>query len=571
MTNVVATTQLSGLASRLVGDGLLDEETARKVINETLHSKTSFIMHLVENNILSSSVIAHTAAIHFGVPLLDLNAFDEELFPKSLVSEELLEKHHALPLLVRDKQLFIAISDPVNLSAIHEIKFHTGLNVQAILVEEDKLSNKLENMVSAQADAALGDLSDESLDKAEIASTEETAEKGAADSEVDDAPIVRFINKILLDAIKRRASDIHFEPYEKTYRVRFRMDGILYEMAKPPQKHANRIAARVKVISKLDISERRIPQDGHFRLKLSKNNSIDFRVNTCPTVAGEKIVIRILDPSSAHLGIDQLGYEPFQKELFLHAINKPHGMVLVTGPTGSGKTVSLYTALNILNSTERNVSTVEDPVEINLPGVNQVNINIKAGLTFASALRAFLRQDPDVIMVGEIRDLETAEIAIKAAQTGHLVLSTLHTNSGPETLTRLMNMGVPAFNIASSIQLIIAQRLARRLCEHCKKPVELPKSIFEEEGFNEEEIAQGTIFAAVGCENCTNGYAGRVGLYEVLKISETIGRAIMDGGNSLEILDVAKKEGFQTLHQSGMRKVLKGMTSLEEINRVTTD
>jgi type IV pilus assembly protein PilB len=490
------------------------------------------------------------------------------------VEPSLVSKHHALPLFRRGNRLFIAVSDPTNLAALDEIKFHTGINTDAILVEESALSKALAKWVEAQDSLADGlqglDTSD--LDDVDIAMGGESGDADDGNESIDETPIVRFINKVLIDAIKQGASDIHFEPYEKTYRVRFRTDGILQVVVKPPRNLAPRLAARLKVMSQMDISERRLPQDGRIQMKLSRNRAIDFRVNTLPTLYGEKIVLRILDPSSAQMGIDALGYEPAQKEMYLKTLNQPQGMILVTGPTGSGKTVSLYTGLNILNTQERNISTAEDPVEINLEGVNQVHVNAKVGLNFAEALRSFLRQDPDVIMVGEIRDLETAEIAIKAAQTGHLVLSTLHTNSASETITRLLNMGVPAFNVASSVNLIIAQRLARRLCKSCRMPADdIPHATLLAQGFTEEMLSTATIMHAVGCKDCNNGYKGRVGIYEVVKITPSIAKLIMEEGNSLQISAQARAEGFHDLRMAALKKVAEGMTSLEEANRITVD
>jgi type IV pilus assembly protein PilB len=570
MATQSAPIKLSGLARKLVQDGLLQELDAVKHHQEALKKKVPFVGYLVEQNILSAADIANIAALEFGMPLLDLAVVDLDPDTTKLVDEKLIRKHHALPLFKRGNRLNIAVSDPTNLQALDEIKFHVGLTTEAILVEEDKLKKTIEKALDA-SDTTLSDLSDSDLDELEITSDDDEAAK-TDDSNIDDTPVVRFINKVLLDAINKGASDIHFEPYEKNYRVRLRQDGMLQEVASPPVQLAQKLSARLKVMSRLDISERRVPQDGRMKMRLSKNRAIDFRVNTCPTLFGEKIVLRILDPTSAQMGIEALGYEDAQKELYLEALAKPYGMILVTGPTGSGKTVSLYTGLNILNTEDRNISTAEDPVEINMPGVNQVNVNPKVGLNFADALRAFLRQDPDVVMVGEIRDLETAEIAIKAAQTGHLVLSTLHTNDAPQTLTRLMNMGVPAFNIASSVCLIIAQRLARRLCKHCKKVEDVPKETLLEEGFKEEDVKKGMkIYGPVGCDQCTNGYKGRVGIYQVLPISDAIARLIMEGGNALQIADQANKDGIPDLRESGLKKVMDGATSLEEINRVTKE
>jgi type IV pilus assembly protein PilB len=561
---------LSGLAKRLVMDGLLDEELACEAQEKALKRREPLVSYLVENRILASSAIASSASQEFGVPLFDLAAMELENSPISLVDEKLIRQHHTLPLFKRGNRLFVAVSDPTNLQALDEIKFHTGISTETILVEDDKLTKAIEKALDS-ADTSMTDLLDEDLDNLEVTSGDEENKKDDVDADIDDTPVVRFVNKVLLDAINKGASDIHIEPYEKSFRIRFRQDGVLLEVASPPQSMANRLIARIKVMSKMDIAERRVPQDGRIKMALSKKRAIDFRVNSCPTLFGEKVVLRILDPSSAKLGIDALGYEEEQKQLYLDNLNKPYGMILVTGPTGSGKTVSLYTGLNILNTPDRNISTCEDPVEINLAGINQCNMNPKAGLTFASALRAFLRQDPDIIMVGEIRDLETAEIAIKAAQTGHMVMSTLHTNDAPQTLTRLANMGVPPYNIASSVNLIIAQRLARRLCNNCKKVIDIPREALLEEGFAEEELPSLKIYGPVGCDQCAEGYKGRVGIYQVMPVSEAMGRIIMENGNALQLGDQARKEGVADLRESGLKKVRDGVTSLEEINRVTKD
>ncbi|MDT8404338.1 type IV-A pilus assembly ATPase PilB [Sulfuriflexus sp.] len=562
---------LSGLARRLVFDGLLAEADAAAAHDAALKNKIPFVTHLVTNKILDSLNIANAASQEFGVPLFDISTMDMEAAATALVDEKLVRQHHALPLFKRGNRLYVAVSDPTNLQALDEIKFHVGASTEPVLVEDDKLSKAIDHAMEAH-DTSLSDLGDTDLDDLDITSGDETPQDDSSDADVDDTPVVRFVNKVLLDAINKGASDIHFEPYEKTYRVRFRQDGILREVASPPVNLGSRLCARLKVMSRLDTSERRIPQDGRMKMNLSKNRSIDFRVNTCPTLFGEKIVMRILDSGSAKLGIDVLGYEEDQKALYMQALAKPDGMILVTGPTGSGKTVSLYTGLNILNTEDRNISTAEDPAEINLPGINQVNVNNKVGLTFASALRAFLRQDPDVIMVGEIRDLETAEIAIKAAQTGHLVLSTLHTNDAPKTLSRLINMGVAPYNIASTVALIIAQRLARRLCSQCKKPVDIPREALLAEGFTEQDIAGGLkVYGPVGCDQCADGYKGRLGIYQVMPISDEMGRMIMEGGNAITLADQAVKEGISDLRQSGLKKVKNGLTSLEEINRVTKD
>ncbi|MCG5510556.1 type IV-A pilus assembly ATPase PilB [Ectothiorhodospira lacustris] len=570
MSTPAASIPLSGLARRLVQDGLLSESDANKALDHSRRKRVPLVAYLVTEKIVEARSLAQAAAEEFGTPLFDLDALDKEYLPTKLVDEKLIRQHQALPIFRRGNRLFVGLSDPMNISALDEIKFNTGIPTEPVLVEHDKLSKLIEDSLNDTSSMMEG-LMDEDLDNLELSDTEDRGQE-ASESEVDDTPVVRFVNKVLLDAINRKASDIHFEPYEKDFRVRFRLDGVLDEVAHPPVNLAPRIIARIKVMSRMDISERRIPQDGRIKMQLSKNRAIDFRVNTCPTLYGEKVVLRILDPTSAFLGIDALGYEEHQKALYLKALSKPYGMILVTGPTGSGKTVSLYTGLGILNTPDRNISTAEDPAEINMPGINQVNVNPKVGLTFAAALRAFLRQDPDIIMVGEIRDLETAEIAIKAAQTGHLVLSTLHTNDAPQTLTRLANMGVPPYNIASSILLIIAQRLARRLCNHCKAPVNVPKEALLQEGFNENEVNQGfKIFKPVGCDQCTNGYRGRVGIYQVLPISETMQRIILEGGNAMQLAEQASKEGVDDLRRAGLLKVKAGVTSLEEVNRVTKD
>ena len=569
--------RLNGLARRLVVSGLLQEHEALQLQEESQQQRIPLVSLLVKKNRLPAADVALAAAQEFGVPVLDLDAFDLEALPRAVLNEKMVRQSRALPLFQRGNRLFVAISDPMNLPALDEIKFNTGIQTEPVLVEDDKLERIIEEALK-DADTAMKDLigdSDlESLESVESQPGEDDAQASiAAATDADDAPVVKYVNKVLLDAIKRGASDIHFEPYEKFYRLRLRIDGILREVARPPVAMASRIASRIKVMSRMDVVERRKPQDGRIKLMLSKNRAIDFRVNSLPTLYGEKIVLRILDPSSAQIGIEALGFEEDQKTLYLNALARPYGMILVTGPTGSGKTVTLYTGLNILNTEDRNISTAEDPAEINLPGVNQVNVNPKVGLTFAEALRAFLRQDPDVIMVGEIRDLETAEIAIKAAQTGHLVLSTLHTNDAPQTLTRLVNMGVPAYNIANSVSLIIAQRLARRLCPHCKLPEKLPRETLLEEGFSPDEIDDLVIYKAnpEGCSKCTAGYKGRVGIYQVMPVSEEMGRIIMEGGNAIALADQAAKEGIDDLRASGLKKVRAGIVSLEELDRVTID
>lgn len=561
--------RLQGLSRKLVNDGLIDEAKALEAIKGAREEKITFTQYIVNNKILSAKKIAMEASAEFGLPVFDLNSLDMEIIPRDLVDDKLIEKHHALPLFKRGNRLYIGISDPTNLAAIDDIKFQTGSNTEAVLVEVDKLSKIIEKILDE--DDSMDGL-DEGMDDLDFEDTDEDSNKDEDTTVGEDSPVVKFINKMLLDAIKKGASDLHFEPYEKRYRVRFRIDGVLREVASPPVGLALKLAARLKVMSKMDTAERRVPQDGRIKLKISKNKAIDFRVNTCPTLFGEKVVMRILDPSSASIGIDMLGYEPDQKDLYMTALANPYGMILVTGPTGSGKTVSLYTGLNILNTEDTNISTAEDPVEINLEGINQVNVNDKVGMTFEAALRAFLRQDPDIIMVGEIRDLSTAEIAIKAAQTGHMVMSTLHTNDAPLTLARLVNMGVPPFNIAAAVNLIIAQRLGRRLCEQCKKVDDLPDNVLEEEGFTAEQIkAKPTLYKPIGCDACDKGYKGRVGIYQVMPISEAIGKIIMDEGTALDVADQAQKDGINNLRQSAILKVISGVTSLEEINRVTKD
>ncbi len=566
---------LGGLPQRLVQDGVVEEAAMLEALNASREKKTSVVTQLVSSGAANARDIAIAASNEFGVPLFDLDAVNTDPDIIRLVTDKLLAKHRVLPVFRRGKRLFLAVADPTNLHAIDEIKFATGLGVEAVVVEDDKLQKAVDKAIE-QADAQMpnlgGDDDGVDLEGLELTGGEDELDDKVSRDDVEDAPIVRFVNKLMLDAIRRGASDIHFEPYEKLYRVRFRMDGVLKEIAQPPVQLSGKLSARLKVMSRLDIAERRVPQDGRIKMRLSKNRSIDFRVSTCPTLFGEKIVLRILDASQAMLGIDALGYEPFQKDLYMLNLAKPQGMILVTGPTGSGKTVSLYTGLNILNREDTNISTAEDPSEINLPGVNQVNVNPKVGLTFAAAMRAFLRQDPDVIMVGEIRDLETAEIAIKAAQTGHLVLSTLHTNDAPQTLTRLVDMGVKPYAIATSVSLIIAQRLARKLCNQCKQPMDIPKEALLKEGFTDNEVAAGVkIFAPKGCSSCTDGYKGRVGIYQVLPITDAIARIILAGGSAVEIGDEAAREGVWDLRRSGLEKVKAGVTSLEEVNSVTIE
>jgi len=561
---------IGGLGRKLIQAKLLSQEQALEATEAAFKQERAFISYVVANGLVDSTAISQIASQEFGIPLFDLSSFDNTFLPRDLIKVQTINKFHALPLFQRGNKLYVAISDPTNQQALEEVKFQTRLVTEAILVEEHKLSSVIGNYVSKAELASLGSLEDASYDSIDIES-DESDKTGTGTKTDDDAPVVKYINKVLLEGIQQGASDIHFEPYEKTYRIRFRQDGMLFEYASPPANLAPRISSRLKVLSQLDISERRVPQDGRFKMRLSNNRAIDFRVSTCPTLFGEKVVMRILDPSSAQMGIDALGYEEFQKKFFLEAIAKPQGLVLVTGPTGSGKTVSLYTALNILNTIENNISTCEDPVEINLPGINQVNINNKAGLNFSTALRAFLRQDPDIIMVGEIRDLETAEIAVKAAQTGHLVLSTLHTNSAADTLSRLISMGIPSYNLATSVTLIIAQRLARKLCAACKTPITLPAAALKEIGFLEEEFAELKLYAPHGCASCKGGYKGRVGLYEVMPITESIAQLIMQGGNAIDISNQAIKDGIWLLRKSALHKLKTGLISIEEVSRVTKE
>ncbi|WP_313482324.1 type IV-A pilus assembly ATPase PilB [Stutzerimonas kunmingensis] len=561
---------LSGLARQMVVTGVLDEKTAQQAQIQALRGKIPFVTYVVQNKLAKSRAIAELASDQFGVALLDLAALDKESLPKDLISEKLARQHRVLPLSKRGTKLYVAISDPANHQSISDIQFSTGLTIESVLVEDDQLGSAIDRLYDSGT-TGLEDLGEIDLDGVDVETVTDDGKVEDGGEAADDAPVVRFVNKMLLDAIRGGSSDLHFEPYEKVFRVRLRTDGILHEVARPPIQLAPRISARLKVMAGLDISERRKPQDGRIKMKLSKTKAIDFRVNTLPTLWGEKIVMRILDPSSAQMGIDALGYEEDQKELYMNALKQPQGMILVTGPTGSGKTVSLYTGLNILNTVDVNISTAEDPVEINLEGINQVNVNPRQGMDFSQALRAFLRQDPDVIMVGEIRDLETAEIAIKAAQTGHMVMSTLHTNSAAETLTRLRNMGVAAFNIATSVNLIIAQRLARKLCNSCKKEVELPREALLEEGFPSDKIGSFKIYGPVGCDNCKGGYKGRVGIYEVVKNTPALARIIMEDGNSIDISTQMRQDGFNDLRNSALVKAMQGVTSLEEVNRVTKD
>jgi type IV pilus assembly protein PilB len=563
---------LSGMARRLVSEGVLPEGDVRKAMADSAQHKASLGAWLLDRGLVDSGKLTQIASAEFGMPMMDVAALNPANMPLDLISEALINKHQALPLFRRGKRLFVGIADPMQSHALDEIKFHSNCMVEPILVERSSLQRVIEsllnNMRNTMPDMGGGDLDELDIEGGD----DETEQSSGVDANGnDDAPVVKFINKILVDAIRRGASDIHFEPFETQYRVRLRMDGILTAVANPPMKMANRISSRIKVMAQLDIAEKCIPQDGRIKLNLSKTRAVDFRVSTLPTLFGEKIVMRILDGSSAKIGIEKLGYEPDQQKLYVDAIHKPYGLVLVTGPTGSGKTVSLYTGLNMLNTTERNISTVEDPVEIRVEGINQVQQNVKRGMTFASALRSFLRQDPDVIMVGEIRDLETAEIAIKAAQTGHMVLSTLHTNDAAQTVSRLMNMGIAPYNITSSVTLIIAQRLARRLHE-CKKPMDLPPQVLLAAGFSQADVDAGmTVYEAVGCDGCNDGYKGRVGIYQVMPMLEEIQRIILQGGNTMQIAAAAKAAGVNDLRASALLKVKQGLTSLVEIDRVTKE
>ncbi len=570
MAATASRTNLAGLPRRLVQDGIVTEEKLVEATDAAKKEKLPLVAYLVNAEIANARAIAVAAAHEFGVPLLDLDAVEVDLDVVRAVDQKLINKHRVLPLVKRGQRLFLGISDPTNLQAIDDIKFQTSLRIDPVVVEQDKLEDRITRAIEA-VDTSMSGMDDDDFDLENLDIEGEEEEDQDLQSDVEDAPVVRFVNKILLDAIKRGASDVHFEPYEKIFRVRTRLDGVLSEIAQAPVVLAYKVCARLKVMSRMDIAERRVPQDGRIKMRLSKNRAIDFRVNTCPTLYGEKVVLRILDPATAKLGIDMLGYEVLQKEMYLKHLAKPYGMILVTGPTGSGKTVSLYTGLNILNTEDRNVSTAEDPAEINLPGINQVNVNPKVGLTFATALKAFLRQDPDVIMVGEIRDIETAEIAIKAAQTGHLVLSTLHTNDAPRTLTRLVDMGVKPYAIATSVSLIIAQRLARKLCDNCKEVKDIPREALEKEGFDTDDVDKLVIFGPKGCKSCNVGYKGRIGIFQVMEVSEIMGRIIMEGGNAIQIADQAAVEGVIDLRQAGLNKVKEGVTSLEEINRVTIE
>ena len=569
MTALQGSPRFTGFIRRLVEEGQVSAENMQNALLNAKKANQDIVPYLINELKLSPLLIAETISVEFAEPVFDISTYDASLIIREDIDEKLITRYRVLPIFKHANVLFVATSNPTNIEAVDAIRFSSKMNTETIIVEYHKLEKLIEQNFAEESTFDFDDDFDLdiTIDTPDKNADEDEDEKG------EEAPIVKYINKLLVDAIRMGASDLHFEPYEKVYRVRYRVDGVLRQIATPPLQLANRLASRLKVMSQMDISEKRVPQDGRIKLKLSKNKAIDFRVNSLPTLFGEKLVLRILDPSSAMLGIDALGYEPAQKKLFMDALDKPQGMLLITGPTGSGKTVSLYTGLNILNREDTNISTAEDPVEINLEGVNQVNVNNKVGLTFAAALKSFLRQDPDIVMVGEIRDLETAEIAIKAAQTGHMVLSTLHTNSAPETLTRLRNMGVPSFNIATSVNLVIAQRLARRLCSQCKEAVEVPEQSLLEMGFTEEDIVnpEFQIYQPVGCSECRDGYKGRVGIYEVMKVTPEISRLIMEDGNAIQIADAADQAGFNNLRRSGLMKVMQGVTSLQEVNRVTSE
>jgi type IV pilus assembly protein PilB len=570
-TPVANDNSLPGLGRTLVMTGKLEQKFAEEIYRKAKANRSSFIAELTGSGAVSATDLAHTLSLAFAAPLIDLASVDIERLPKGLLDNKICQDYRLVVLGKRQNRLIVATADPSDQQATERVKFSTQLNVDWVIAEYDKLL-KLVSANSATAAEAIDNIVGSEIEFDEMVSEPAADSAQSAASEVDDAPVVKFLHKMLLDAFTMRASDLHFEPYEHNYRVRFRVDGELREIASPPIAIKDKLASRIKVISRMDISEKRVPQDGKMKLKIGPERVIDFRVSTLPTLFGEKIVIRILDPGSAKMGIESLGYEPEEKERLIKAISRPHGMILVTGPTGSGKTVSLYTCLNMLNKPGVNIATAEDPSEINLPGVNQVNVNEKAGLTFAAALKAFLRQDPDIIMVGEIRDLETADIAIKAAQTGHLVLSTLHTNDAPATLVRMRNMGIAPFNVASSVILITAQRLARRLCPNCKKTIDLPDKALLDAGFKPEDLdGSWKPFHPVGCNACNNGYKGRVGLYQVMPISEEIQRIILRDGSSLEIGEQAAREGVRSLREAGLHKVKMGLTSLEEVLNVTNE
>lgn len=574
MTPLTSSIPLPGLARQLVVQGLLDKEAASQAVQKARTEKTSLVAWLIRSRLASAKDVAYAASLEYGLSMVDIHQVEIPPLVSTLLTQEQMQRLHLIPLFQRGKHLMVGLADPTYLTNLDDVKFATGLVPEPIFVEYDKLQAYLQaeegfsgHATNTHAGGAASSTPSSSAPKEIALDTRDLKAK----SENEDPAVVEFVDKLLGHAIKAKASDIHIEVFEKNLRIRYRIDGILQVVASPPNDSAQQLISRIKVLARMDISERRVPQDGRIRFTVNEQKKIDFRVNILPTLFGEKVVMRILDSSNAALGVEKLGFDPRQQQDFMKALQKPDGMILVTGPTGSGKTVTLYTGLGILNTPEKNISTAEDPAEINMPGVNQVNVNPKVGLTFAEALRAFLRQDPDIIMVGEIRDLETAEIAIKAAQTGHLVLSTLHTNSAPETLTRLLNMGVPPFNIASSVHLIIAQRLARRLCEHCKRPADIPPEVLLGMGFQQEELSSLKVYEPVGCSECSRGYKGRVGIYQVMPISAKMGRMVMDGCNSLELAEQALAEGIYDLRRSALNKIRQGITSLAELERVTTD
>jgi type IV pilus assembly protein PilB len=568
-TELKVSSHLHGFARRLVAEGLLEEQEALNAVDLAGKKGSTVLAWMIGENSVHAEALAAAASIEYGVPLVDVSCLDLNLAPISVVDEGLIHKHRALPLYLRGNSLFIGLTDPTDHTVIDEISFSSGFHVEPILVAANQLESAIERALES-AVQEFDDLEGEGLEDIGFELEGEESDSDTSDPAVDETPVVRFINKVMLDAIRKGASDIHFEPYETNYRIRYRLDGVLKGVASPPVQMSRRLSSRLKVMAGLDIAEKRVPQDGRIKLNISRAKSIDFRVSTCPILFGEKVVLRILDSAATRLGIEGLGFEEPQRDLYFEAVNKPYGMILVTGPTGSGKTVTLYTALNILNEEGRNISTVEDPVEIRVQGINQVNQNVKQGMTFATALRSFLRQDPDVIMVGEIRDLETSEIAIKAAQTGHLVLSTLHTNDAPQSITRLMNMGVPTYNITSAINLVMAQRLIRKL-HKCKIKDDLPKEALLRAGFEESEIKDLTIYKPNGCGDCNEGYRGRTGIFEVMPISDDIARIILEEGNALRIAQQAREEGIKDLRRSALEKVADGVTDLIEINRVTKD
>ncbi len=568
-TELKATRQVHGLARRLVAEGLMDEQAAIDAGVAASKSGKTILAWLTKNNSVDPEALTIAASVEYGVPIIDIRAINLSLAPISLINERLIEKHNTFPLYLRGNTLFLAVSDPTDQEVIDAVSFSSGFRIEPVLVAPNHLIDAIEKAINA-AEPVFDDFEDEGLEDLSYQMGDENLDEDLSDPSVDETPVVKFINKVLMDGIRKGASDIHFEPYESSYRIRYRLDGILIQAASPPIQMSRRLSSRLKVMAGLDIAEKRVPQDGRLKLNITRKKAIDFRVSTCPIMFGEKVVLRILDSSSTELGIEGLGFETKQRETFHGSVVKPYGMILVTGPTGSGKTVTLYTALNIINDEGRNISTVEDPVEIRIPGINQVQQNTKQGMTFARALRSFLRQDPDVIMVGEIRDLETAEIAIKAAQTGHLVFSTLHTNDAPQSITRLMNMGVPTYNITSAVNLVIAQRLVRRL-HKCKQPDNLPKEALLQAGFHADEVNNLKIYKPVGCADCNQGYKGRSGIFEVMPVSENIAKIILEEGNSMRITNQAREEGINDLRRSALNKVAEGVTDLIETNRVTKD